>query len=134
MTTYTAPRPNSPYLDWLATSGLMPFGAEGGILSEGDIVPRVTQTADQVDLNVIWEEMQQVLGQWNAHRSAVVDLLSYWHTSSADAVPQALIESEYEEASEYGEPESMGPPSESLLLGYTFKDYWRVPVSESTRF
>jgi hypothetical protein len=70
--------------------------------------------------------MQTALGEWNKHRSAIVDLLSYWHTSAADAIPQALVESEYERASEFGLPESMGPPSEYLLLGYTFDDYDRA--------
>jgi hypothetical protein len=127
MTITTKPRINPTLLQLL--SGPVPFGAEGmqgGILSEGDILPRVTQTADGVDLNSIWLEMNQALGEWNAHRDAIVALLSYWHSSSADAVPQALVESEFEEASEYGEPESMGPPSEYLLLGYTFKDYDRA--------
>lgn len=121
------PRPNLTDLQSLLT--LPPFGAEdirGGIISEGDILPRVTQTADQVQLNAIWAEMGQALGEWNAHRTAIVDLLSYWHTSSADAVPQALLESEFERASEYGEPVSMGPPAEYLLLGYTFEDYDRA--------
>lgn len=32
----------------------------------------------------------------------------------------------FEKASEFGEPESMGPPSEYLLLGYTMEDYDRA--------
>ena len=84
--------------------------AHGGYNTEGDIVPRVTATADNVDLNVIWQEMAQALGEWNRHKSAIVDLLSYWHTSVADAVPQALVESLMEEATEFGEPVSAGPP------------------------
>jgi hypothetical protein len=127
MTLTTSPRFKANGIESLLN--LPPFGGEGiqgGILSEGDIVPRVTQTADNVDLNVIWQEMQTALGEWNKHRSSIVDLLSYWHTSSADAVPQALVESEFERASEFGEPVSMGPPSEYLLLGYTFEDYDRA--------
>ncbi|STZ58807.1 hypothetical protein [Mycolicibacterium tokaiense] len=106
---------------------LPPFGGEvGGYSTEGDILPRVTQTLDNVDLNVIWQEMQEALGKWNQERSKIVDLVSYWHTSPADAVPQGLIESELELASEFGEPESMGPPSEYLLLGYTMLDWDRA--------
>ncbi|OBJ61283.1 hypothetical protein [Mycobacterium sp. 1423905.2] len=127
MTTLTAPRINPT--DLQALLRLPPYGAEdiqGGFFTEGDIVPRVTATADNIDLNRIWLEMQSALGEWNAHRSAIVDLLSYWHTSTADAVPQALVESMYERASEFGEPESMGPPSEYLLLGYTMVDWDRA--------
>jgi hypothetical protein len=116
---------------------LAPFGGDtepvegvgtspAGYNTEGDIVPRVTATADNVDLNVIWQQMAQALGEWNAHRSVIVDLLSYWHTSIADAVPQALVESLMEEATEFGEPVSAGPPPEHLLLGYDFKDYDRA--------
>jgi hypothetical protein len=100
--------------------------SSGGYVTEGDIVPRVTATADNVDLNVIWQEMANALGEWNRHRTAIVDLLSYWHTSVADAVPQALVESMFEEATEFGEPLAAGPPTEYLLLGYDFKDYDRA--------
>ncbi|WP_431233778.1 hypothetical protein ACQ856_03535 [Mycolicibacterium psychrotolerans] len=124
MTTTTAPRINLTDLQSLWKRP--PFGGESGYNSEGDVLPRVTQTADGVDLNAIWDEMQQALGKWNRERSKVVDLISYWHTSAADAVPQGLIETELELASEYGEPESMGPPSEYLLLGYTFLDFDRA--------
>lgn len=118
-------RPEVPTLQELVM--LPPFGGEvGGYSTEGDILPRVTQTLDNVDLNVIWQEMQEALGKWNQERSKIVDLVSYWHTSPADAVPQGLIESELELVSEFGEPESMGPPSEYLLLGYTMLDWDRA--------
>jgi hypothetical protein len=117
----------------------MPFGAEGddgngngsgttpsGYGTEGDALPRVTQTKDYIDLNVIWAEMQRVLADWNAHRSAVVSLMSYWHTSSADPVSQGDSESTFERASEFGEPQALRPPSEYLLMGYDFEDYDRA--------
>jgi hypothetical protein len=56
--------------------------AHGGYNTEGDIVPRVTATADNVDLNVIWQEMAQALGEWNRHRTAIVDQLT------CDLLPQ----------------------------------------------
>ncbi|OBI95020.1 hypothetical protein [Mycobacterium asiaticum] len=124
MTTLTTPRSNPADLQSLLR--LPPFGAEGGYLTEGDALPRVTQTVDGADLNTIWLEMQTALSEWNRHRNAIVDLLSYWHTSTADAVPQGLNEQSFEEASEFGEPESLRPPTEHVLLGYTFKDYDRA--------
>jgi hypothetical protein len=103
---------------------MAPFGGDiSGYQTQGDALPRVTQTADQIGLNTIWTEMQAALGQWNTHRSAVVDLLSYWHTSVADAVPQALTESEFEKASEFGVPVAQAPPSEYVLMGYKL-DWW----------
>lgn len=111
---------------WPSVLRLPPFGAESGYSTEGDIVPRVTQTADQVDLNVIWTEMQAALALWNSHRSAVVDVLSFWTTSTADALSQGVNESEFELASEYGEPTSLRPPSAHALLGYNFQDYDRA--------
>lgn len=102
---------------------LPPFGGEGGYNTEGDALPRVTQTADGVDLNIMWAEMQQALQQFNTHRLAIVDLLSYWHTNVADAVPQGMNEGSFEKASEYGEPEGYRPATKPVILGYTFEDY-----------
>lgn len=120
MPTYT--RPRNPWLYPL------PFGAEpsGGIGTEGDLIPRVTQTADNVDLNQIWQTMQAALAQWNSHRSAVVDILSYWHTSVADAISQGLNEDDFEQATEFGEPESLRPPTAHVLMGYDFNDFDRA--------
>ncbi len=105
---------------------LPPFGAESGYLTEGDIVPRVTQTIDGVDLNTIWIEMQAALADWNKHRSSIVNLLSYWHTSTAEAVSQGVNEQSFERASEFGEPEGLRPPTDHVLLGFTFEDYDRA--------
>lgn len=125
MTTFTKPRSN--LVDLQSILRLPPYGGEiGGYLTEGDALPRVTQTIDNVDLNSIWLEMQAALAEWNSHRSAIVDLLSYWHTSTAEAVSQGVNEQSFEEASEYGEPEGLRPPSEHVLLGFTFRDFDRA--------
>ncbi|NVN51615.1 hypothetical protein [Mycobacterium sp. DL] len=79
-----------------------------------------------MDLNRIWGEVRQVVQTWNAHRSALSSLLSFWHTNSADAIPQSTTIERFEKATELGEPESLRPPSEYLLLGYTFDDYDRA--------
>ena len=104
----------------------LPFGADGGYGTEGDVLPRVTETADHVDLNKIWDEQAAVLAEWNAHRTALVDLISYWHTSVADAVPQAQNESSFELATEFGEPTALRPSSEYVALGYGFDDFDRA--------
>lgn len=103
-----------------------PFGAEDGIGTESDALPRVTQTSDGVDLNSVWQTMQQALDEWNKHRSNLVDVLSFWTTAVADALPQGWSETLFEEASEFGEPTSSRPPSEHVLVGYTLKDLDRA--------
>lgn len=119
MTTLTQPRFNPELLQsfWPAA----PFGGEEGYATLGDVL--VNTTGDGVDLNVIWAEVAAVVAAWNRERSALASLLAFNTTNSADAIPQSRSSDSFEEASEYGEPESMRPPSDYHLMGYTFKDY-----------
>lgn len=103
---------------------LAPFGADGGIATEGDALVQVL--ADGTDLNAMWQELRTVLSAWNAERSAIAQLLSYGTTNTADAVPQSIVDESFELASEFGEPTSLRVPSEYLLLGYTLDDYDRA--------
>lgn len=101
---------------------VVPFGGDSrGYGTEGDVA-RVTETADGVDLNNLWADLAQALTVWNAERSAITSLLSYRTTLAAEAVPQSNSGGGFEEASEFGEPEGIGP-QEFALLGSTFKDY-----------
>ncbi len=104
----------------------IPFGADGGYATEGDVLVNVT--SDGVDLNVVWAEVNTAISAWNAERSALASLLSYFTTNTADAIPQSATSSSFEEASEYGEPTAIRP-GDYELLGYTFKDY-----DKATRF
>ena len=106
MTIYTRPRTNMDDLERLLR--LPPFGGEGGYNTEGDVL--VNTTADGVDINALWAEVQQVLTAWNAERNAVASLLSHYTINAADAVPQSISDDSFEEASEFGEPESLRPP------------------------
>ena len=67
-------------------------------------------------------EIQEVLELYNRERSAVVQLLSYPTTLVADAVPQSISSDSFEEATEFGVPHAIQPPSDVLRLGYQFKD------------
>ena len=67
-------------------------------------------------------EIQEVLELYNRERSAVVQLLSYPTTLVADAVPQSISSDSFEEATEFGVPQAIQPPSDVLRLGYQFKD------------
>jgi hypothetical protein len=92
-----------------------------GISTRGDAL--VTQTADGVDLNDIWDEVARVLDLYNKERSAVVSLLSYRTTQVADAVPQSISSESLEEVSEYGLPRAVRPPSDVIKLGYQMRTY-----------
>jgi hypothetical protein len=119
MTIYTQPRFNP--VDLQALLQLPPYGADAGYNTEGDVLVNVT--ADGVDVNALWAEVQQVLTAWNAERGAVASLLSHYTINAADAVPQSIADESFEEASEFGEPESLRAPSNAILLGNTLKDY-----------
>lgn len=119
MSTFTAPRINPTELQSILHA--LPFGAEGGYATEGDVL--VNTTADGVDLQVIWQEVAAVVKAWNAERSALTSLLAFNTTNTADAIPQSRSSDSFEEASEYGEPEGMRPPSNYSLMGYTFQDF-----------
>lgn len=121
MSALTTPRTNRD--DLQSIWRLPPFGAEGGYATEGDVL--VNTTADGVDLNVIWAEVAAVIKAWNAERSALASLLAFNTTNTADAIPQSRSVDSFQEASEYGIPESMRPPSDYHLMGYDFKDWDR---------
>jgi hypothetical protein len=92
-----------------------------GISTQGDVL--VNMTADGVDLNEIWAEIQEVQEMYNRERSAVVQLLSYPTTLVADAVPQSISSDSMEVATEFGVPRAIRPPSDVLKLGYQFKEF-----------
>ncbi len=82
-----APTSIAPTLMAAANGGDLPyfqfFGAERGYMDESAIVK---VTADGVDLNSIWTEVQAALKVYNEERAAVAALVSYPTTLPADAV------------------------------------------------
>lgn len=90
-----------------------------GYQTQGDVL--VNQTADGVDLNVVFNEIQQALSLWNSERSTIAGLLSFKTTTMGDAIPQGTTDS-FEVASEFGVPHATSAPT-ALPLGYTFEDY-----------
>ncbi len=87
----------------------------------GDVL--VNETADGVDLNLLWAEIGDALALYNQHRSAIVGLLSYPTTAVADVVAQSVEGESFEEATEFGVPTGLREPADYLKLGYNFKDY-----------
>lgn len=105
---------------------LVPYGADvadlGGYGTEGDIV---YTTADGMDLNALWAEIQATLAVWNAGRSKLVSLLTFPVVNEVETVPQ-VGEATFEEASEFGEPQGERLQLGYFQLGYDFKDYDRA--------
>ncbi|WP_336881594.1 hypothetical protein [Rhodococcus globerulus] len=104
-----------------AVAALFASGGDGGYSSQGDVL--VNQTADGVDLASIWNEVATAMSLYNRQRSALASLISYSTTNVGDAIPQQVAAENFEEASEYGEPEGIHSNPDALLLGYDFKDY-----------
>jgi hypothetical protein len=99
----------------------MPVPKGQGISTRGDVL--VNMTADGVDLNDIWAEVQDVLTIYNEERSAIRNLCSFRTLNAADAIPQSITSESFEEATEFGIPRAVRPPADWLKLGYSFKDF-----------
>lgn len=94
-------------------------GADRGIHSSGDLV---TQTSDGVDLNVLWNEYQATLNQFNAGRTALVNFLTFPVTQLTEFIPTAGGD-DFEEASEFGVAKSIQGEVGGTFHGYDFKWY-----------
>ena len=95
-----------------------------GYHTAADVTARVTETADGVDLNEIWNEQVSALSILNEHRTTLASLLSYTTTDAALAVaqgPDAGVKMEL--ASEFGVPSAYRPNQDYLRMGLPFKDW-----------
>src|SRR6476660_1741693 len=92
-----------------------------GISVHDDVL--VNKTADGVDLNAVSAEVQTVLELWNNERKSITDLPSFKTVNVADVVPQSSTTDSFKEATEFGIPRAIRPPSDYLKFGYPFKDY-----------
>lgn len=97
------------------------YGAasNGGFNAAGDLL---TQTVDGFDLNSIWTEFQEAVSLQNAERSLLINLLTFPVTQNVERVAQ-ISTSDFEKASEYGEPRGYRPGGGFLTLGYDFDWY-----------
>lgn len=71
-------------------------GDTKGVATRGDVL--VNMTADGVDLNQIWAEVQEVNSLWNAERKSITDILSFQTVNVADAIAQSITSASFEEA------------------------------------
>lgn len=89
------------------------YGASGDIL---------TRTRDGQDLNAIWQQYQDLLSNFNAARQPLIDLLSFTTTSLTEDIIQPGQE-QFEEATEFGIPQSIRPMPTPQARAYPFKWY-----------
>lgn len=90
-----------------------------GYNTSGDIL---TRTRDGQDLNAIWDEYQRLLGEFNAARQPLIDLLSFTTNQVIEDVVQPGQE-QFEEATEFGIPVGIRPMPAPLARAYPFKWY-----------
>lgn len=90
-----------------------------GIHASGDVL---VATRDGQDLNVIWNQYQTLLDNWNATRQPLMDLLTFTTDQIIDDVAQG-IEEDFEEASEFGQPKAIRPQTVIQQRAYDFKWY-----------
>ncbi|MGX9924111.1 hypothetical protein ACWIG4_30155 [Streptomyces sp. NPDC002248] len=93
-------------------------GREEGFNEQADIL---VQSADGTNLLEIWTEIQQLLSLYNQQRNPLISFLTFRVSSPIDIVG-VPSETDFEEASEYGQPVGMKGFS-SFNRGYTFKFY-----------
>lgn len=90
-----------------------------GYQTRGDVL--VDRTADGINLDTVYSEIQSALSLWNNERSTLASLLSFNTTTMGDSIPQGTTDS-FEVSSEFGVPHATSGPT-ALPLGYTFEDY-----------
>jgi hypothetical protein len=97
-------------------------------------------TVDGRDLNEVWDEFSAVLGIYNDKRTAIANLFTFRTDLSADVVMQVATQEDFEEATEFGIPQSMRPAPTPLTLGFPLKWYdarkgftWRYLNKVSTQ-
>lgn len=89
-----------------------------GIHAAGDIL---TQTADGVDLNRLWNDFQASLAVLNEGRDRLVSFLSYPVQVANEDLFQSGAIADFEDATEYGLPVGYRPQVSSAIMGYDFK-------------
>lgn len=107
----------------LKSLGIIPGIAGGarGINATGDIV---TETANGVPINDLWNAYQAMLAEFNQRRDPLMQFLTWRTTKAREDLIGSSTQADFEEASEYGEPVGIRPEAPpTTAMGYTFKWY-----------
>jgi hypothetical protein len=90
-----------------------------GYSARADIL---TRTRDGQDLNAVWDMYAAALANFNAGRQPLIDLLSSPVTGIVDEIINPGTE-QFEEATEFGIPQSIRPTPATQSRAYPFKWY-----------
>lgn len=82
----------------------------------------VNRTRDGQDLNAIWDAYAEILSSFNRTRQPLIDLLSFTVNSIIEDIVQPGQEN-FEEATEFGIPQSIRPMPVTTARAYPFKWY-----------
>ncbi|WP_411721021.1 hypothetical protein [Mycetocola sp.] len=90
-------------------------GADRGFNVGADVL---TQTADGVNLNRLWDEFNSALDLSNQQRNLISRLFTFDTTLSADTVALDTDGWEFEKASEFGQPQAGRVSPKGQLIGF----------------
>jgi len=108
-------------IQWLmddSPQSLEVFGRENGYNERADII----RAADGTDLNEFWGEVNRTIAMRNADRTSILDNLTYRVSGVSEEITTPS-EVEFEEASEYGQPQGIKGSAARFFRGYGFKFY-----------
>lgn len=114
----------NPGTDWEAMRALGVYpglgGSERGYNASGDIVSR---TIDGVDFNDLWAEYQRTLQLANSGRQRIIDFLTFPVTREIERVAQGGSGTDFEIATEYGEPVGTRASVNYFNMAYDIERY-----------
>lgn len=124
------PSADNPILQALLEGDFGLAGSDGprGYNQEADLI---TETSDGFPLNKMWDEFQKTIQMWNRQRDVLINLLTYNVSQNVEGV-RYPIETDFEEASEFGEPKGirLGP---AFKMGFDFK-WWDLAIRYTWMF
>lgn len=105
------------------------FGStQTGTHTSADVISAqtlVSQLADGLGLDELWDEFETILNFWNTQRTSITDLLTFKTTLAGEAVVQSIDSGPFEKATEFGIAVAQGVPLEAAVLGYDRHDWDR---------
>lgn len=118
----TIPMPGSEFPNFKEISLVRGIaGGSRGTNAAGDII---TETADGVSLNDLWNTYQAFLQAFNDRRDPLLNFLTWRTTKSREDIVGVGSQADFEEATEFGVPVGVRPDAPpTSAMGYTFKWY-----------
>lgn len=95
-------------------------GADRGFHASADVL---TQTADGVNLNTLWDEFQAALTVSNQNRNLIARLFTYDTTRATDTLSLPGTSADFEVASEFGVPQAQRVAPDGYLVGFPLEWY-----------